>query len=149
MTTQTLYNIDFYAWLQEQAALLRQEELEKLDLPNLIEELEAMSKSQRRELTNRLVVLLTHLLKWQYQYDHRSRSWAGSIRHQRYEISLLLRDSPSLRRLLPDHIVEAYPRACTVAVEEMGLLNPNLPATCPFTLHQILDQELTLDNPVL
>lgn len=42
-----LYKIDFYAWTQQQAALLQAEELEKLDLPNLAEEDEGVYASVR------------------------------------------------------------------------------------------------------
>lgn len=147
MTTQTLYNTDFYAWIQEQATFLRQEELEKLDLPNLLEEIEDMARSQRRELTSRLTVLIAHLLKWQIQVEHQSRSWAGTIRTQRREINLLLRDSPSLRREIPDHIVDAYPGACDIAIQETGLLNPHFPPTCPYTIQQILDPDFFPASP--
>lgn len=141
MAAATLYNTDFYAWAQEQATILRHEELEKLDLPNLIEEIEEMSRRERRELTSRLIVLIAHLLKWQLQVEPRSRSWAGTIRHQRHEIDLLLNDSPSLRREVPDRIVTAYPLACDIAQQEMGLLSPNFPVTCPYSEQQILDKE--------
>jgi len=47
MTTAT-YETDFYTWTVQQADLLRNEEFEELDLPNLIEEIESMGKSQRR-----------------------------------------------------------------------------------------------------
>jgi hypothetical protein len=72
--TTTLYRTDFYAWTKKQAALLQAEEFEKLDLPNLVEELEAIGNSQRTEVISRLKVLVMHLLKWQFQADHRSRS---------------------------------------------------------------------------
>ena len=64
---------DTYTWAKEQAALLRAGRLEALDVANLIEELDAMGARERRELVNRLVVLLVHLLKWQHQPDRRGR----------------------------------------------------------------------------
>ena len=140
--TQTLYHQDFYAWTQQQAALLQTEELEKLDLPNLIEEIEAMGKSQRKEVRSRLTVLLMHLLKWQFQPEHQSRSWANTIRTQRREIDLELEDSPSLRREVPEMIGKAYPRARSAAIEETGALSSSaFPATCPWSVEQILDAE--------
>jgi hypothetical protein len=137
--TTTLYDTDFYAWTQEQASLLRAEEVEKLDLSNLLEEIEAMGQRERRELTSRLTVLIMHLLKWQYQPEHRSKSWASTLRHQRYELALLLDDSPSLRRELPERIALVYPRACANAIGETGLLA--LPTVCPYTSEQILDED--------
>jgi hypothetical protein len=143
-TTQpstTLYETDFYAWTQQQAALMRNEELERLDLPNLIEEIEAMGRRERRELTSRLKILLTHLLKWQFQPDLQSRSWRNTINSQRAEISDLLADSPSLRPELAACIATAYPRACHQAQAETGLLAPPFPATCPYAPDQILDAD--------
>lgn len=142
-TIAPLYETDFYAWTQEQAALLRAEELEKLDLANLIEEIEAMGRRDRRELSSRLIVLLMHLLKWQYQptlHGHaQPSSWLRTIHTQRRKLELLLLDSPSLRRELPDHLEYAWPRACADASRETGLSLVTFPATCPYTMEQILD----------
>lgn len=137
----TLYNTDFYTWTQEQATLLRNEELERLDAPNLIEELEAMGRRERRELLSRLTVLITHLLKWHIQPDLRSRSWQNTIRPQRRDIAFLLDDNPSLRRLFTELVEQAYPYARADAINETGLLAPHFPDTCPYTEAQILDSD--------
>jgi hypothetical protein len=139
MPTKSLYETDFYVWIQTQADLLREEEFEELDLPNLIEELEAMGRSERRELVSRLTVLLTHLLKWQYQPDMRSKSWQNTIRIQRRDIQRVLSDSPSLRATLAEFIALAYPDARMDAVEETGLLSPVFPEACPYSAEQILN----------
>lgn len=62
---QSLYETDFYAWIQEQAKLLKNREWNQFDLPNLIEEIESLGKQQRAELRNRLSILIGHLLKKQ------------------------------------------------------------------------------------
>lgn len=139
-TTTTLYRTDFYAWTKKQAALLHAEEFENLDLPNLIEELEAMGTSQRNEVISRLKVLLMHLLKWQFQADHRSRSWRNAINVQRWDLEAVLEDNPSLRRELPECIAKAYPRARREAIQETGLLRSPWPNSCPWTIEQILDE---------
>ena len=72
------YEQDFYAWTVEQGRLLRTGELSAIDAVNLAEEIESMGRRDRRELENRLTVLLTHLLKWQMQPDQRSRSWSAT-----------------------------------------------------------------------
>jgi hypothetical protein len=38
-----------------------------------------MGRSERRSLESNLIVVLLHLLKWQYQPEKRSGSWEGSI----------------------------------------------------------------------
>ena len=138
--TATLYETDFYAWTKEQALLLRSEEIEKLDLSNILEEIEAMGQRERRELTSRLIVLIMHLLKWQFEPENRSKSWTNTIRHQRTEIELLLEDSPSLRRELSERATMAYPRALSAASEETGLSATLFPAGNPYTAEQILNE---------
>lgn len=139
----TLYETDFYAWVQQQANVLRTEEFEKLDLPNLIEELEAMALRDRRELTSCLIVLLMHLLRWQYQPTPQGRSqprsWLNTITTQRHKIELILDDSPSLRRELSARIDYAYPRACLQASRKTGLSLTTFPSACSYTQEQILD----------
>jgi hypothetical protein len=91
------YDDDFFAWTEEQARLLRADELAEVDALNLAEEIESVGRSDRREIRSRLIVLLTLLLKWRFQAAARSAGWLGTIREERDQIELLLEDSPSLR----------------------------------------------------
>lgn len=93
-TKTSLYEQDFYAWLQQQAALLQAGRLTELDINHLIEEIDSMGISERRELYSRMKVLLQHLLKWEYQPELRSNSWANTLDEQRSSLELLLRHSP-------------------------------------------------------
>jgi len=68
----SLYDEDFLAWTEHQAALLRARRLDQLDLDSLAEELDTMGRSEWGELENRLEVLLMHLLKWDFQPARRS-----------------------------------------------------------------------------
>jgi Domain of unknown function DUF29 len=71
---------DFLAWTGQQAALVRAGRLDELDLDNLAEELDGMSRSEWGELENRREILLMHMLKLDYQPARRSRSWKDPIR---------------------------------------------------------------------
>lgn len=137
--TTALYNTDFYSWALRQVELLRNEEYADLDTANLIEEIEAMAKRDRRELLNRLKVIVVHLLTWKYQPTHRSKSWTDTLDEQRDEIDTLLDDSPSLRRELPGLMVKAYPKAVAKAVKETGLSPESFPPRCEWAVEQILD----------
>jgi hypothetical protein len=139
MTTQTLYDTDFYAWSQQQAHLLQRQDFAQLDLANLIEEIEDMGKNRQRELSSRLQVLLAHLLKWHFQPTNRSPSWRATIRIQRAELTDLLTDNPSLRPQLSSFINRAYPKARQAAWGETGLDEETFPTTCPYTQKQIFD----------
>ncbi len=138
---QTLYRTDFYAWTQQQAELLQAEEFERLDLPNLVEEIESMGISERKELTSRLTVLLIHLLKLRYQPRRRTRSWLSTINEQRNQLEILFRTSPSLRRQVTDEIEYAYPRARKGAAIETGLALATFPPDCPWKVEEILDAD--------
>jgi len=135
------YEVDFYAWANEQAALLRGGRLGAADIDNIAEELESMGKSQKRELISRLIVLLAHLLKWRFQPKRHSGNWKATIMVQRDELVRLLRDSPSLKASLEEAIEDAYGTAPKVAMSETSLPRSTFPAICPWTWTQIIDEE--------
>jgi len=139
VATQSLYEQDFNLWLNETAQHLKKRDFEAIDLENLIEEIEAMGKSDKRELSSGLIVLIFHLLKWKYQPSHRSSSWENTIDEQRNAIALVLEDSPSLRGFVATEIEKRYPMACKRAAKETHLSIDTFPMNCPFTATEILD----------
>jgi hypothetical protein len=141
----SLYESDFYAWTQEQAELLKHKTWEALDLPNLIEEIESLGRQERQELRNRLGVLLGHLLKWQYQPSNRGNRWLATIREQRTQTRLVLKDNPSLKPYVPEAIAIAYQLAQDLAVRETGMDYDTFPAECPYTIEQILEETFLPD----
>ncbi|TWH76256.1 uncharacterized protein DUF29 [Azomonas agilis] len=132
------YDSDFYGWTQEQADLLRSGRLTELDIQNLLEEIEAMGRSERRELESRLQVLFMHLLKWEHQPSHRGKSWQLTIEEQRRKVSRVLSDNPSLKSKLPELMASAYGDAVIGAERETGLERSVFPTSCPWTLEQAL-----------
>ncbi|WP_247893335.1 DUF29 domain-containing protein [Azospirillum endophyticum] len=129
-----LYDEDFVAWIERQAALLRAGPLTALDRANLAEELEDMGKAKRQELRSRLEVLLTHLLKYQFQPAMRTGSWLGTIGEQRHRIEDVVEESPSLRPLLAELLEDAklYKRAVQKAALETGLPAGTFPPVNPY-----------------
>jgi hypothetical protein len=134
-----LYDEDFYAWANQQAALLRAGKLGEADIAHIAEEIESMGKSEKRELVSRLNVLILHLLKWQYQPSHRGFSWRNSIRIQRREVAAHMLDNPSLKALLGAAIEQAYGTAVIEAETETGLGGEVFPLVCPWTYEQMMD----------
>jgi hypothetical protein len=108
------YDQVFYGWTQEQARLLREGRFAELDVPNVVEEIESLGRSERRELVSRLRVLLAHLLKWRYQDGLRGRTWQATIEGQRESARALLSENPSPKPQIPDMMVDAYARAGTL-----------------------------------
>ena len=133
------YDKDFYGWTQEQAALLRAGRLNDLDIDNLIEEVETMGRSEKRELKSRLTVLLQHLLKWKYQDGRHCKSWQLTIDGQRIEFTDTLIDNPGLKPLIEDIIKDAYKLAVVYASKETSLSKNVFPISCPWTFDQIID----------
>lgn len=139
--TQTLYDTDFNLWIEQTITALKSGDIQTLDLDNLIEEIEAMTRSDKREIFNRLKVLIMHLLKCQYQPQKKTNSWIKTINEQRDQIELVLADSPSLRPYLTLKLEEIYKKAKRDAVTETKLTPETFPTDCPFTEEQILDSE--------
>lgn len=136
----TLYDTDFYAWANEQAALLRAGKLDAADIANIAEEIESMGKSEKRELINRLTILLAHLLKWQFQPERRGNSWRLSIANSRDQLADVLADNPSLRAKLPEATASAYRYARRDAAVETGIAVTTFAPECPWTFDQIMDE---------
>ncbi len=134
----TLYQSDYYTWARQQADMLREGRFDDLDAAHLIEELDAMGARERRELANRLKILLTHLLKWQFQPDRRGASWARTIRVQRMDIADLIADEPGLTPEIPQAFEKAYPKAVLLAANETGMDESTFPRLSPYTVEQTL-----------
>jgi hypothetical protein len=138
---QTLYEQDFYAWIQQTAELLQSHQWDALDLEHLIEEMVDLGKSQQRALQSALRLVLSHLLKWKYQPERRTHNWQVTITRERLNIDELLQESPSLHRFLNDGqwINTTYQRARRETMVETGLLEENFAIACPFSVDEILD----------
>ena len=96
----TLYEIDYLLWTEETIAKLKARDFDRVDLENLIEEIEDLGRSQKRELKQRLKTLVEHLLKRLYvDMPQEFNGWERTIREQRQQIKLELMDSPSLKSI--------------------------------------------------
>lgn len=133
---------DFALWSAEQAALLTAGKFDRLDIENLVGELDYLGGSEKREIEKRLKVLVTHLLKWQFQPPKRSNSWKATLIEQRTEIAEVIRRSPSLKHYPATAMdTRSYEIARLRASGETGLPLGNFPESCPYSIEQILDTE--------
>jgi hypothetical protein len=133
------YEEDFVAWLEDQARRARRGDTDGLDLDNIAEELEGLARSDRREIRNRLKVLLLHLLKYQLQPRLRSPGWRGTITEQRRQIAGLIEESPSLQDFPAGVLDRCYAEAREDAALESRLPETTFPERCPFPLERVLD----------
>ena len=139
------YEKDLYTWALEQASLLRRRKFDEIDLEHLIEEIEDMSKSERRALQSFLETLLMHLLKWQFQPAYQGRSWKFTIIEQRKRIESHLQENPGLKSKLPELVEKAYAYAVTGAVRETGLDVNVFPQKCPWSYEQFTNPDFWPD----
>ena len=139
-----LYDEDIVLWSERQGALLRRRargELvndAELDWPNIAEEVEAMGRAEQEQLTNRLGVLLAHLLKWRFQPDRRGNSWRLTILEQRRRAERIVSRNTSLRPRLDEILAEAYGDALLIAERETALPPETFPGVCPWTVEAAL-----------
>jgi Domain of unknown function DUF29 len=138
-STQTLYETDFVAWADRMATLLEQRQFEDLDLINLVDEVQNLSRRERQALYSNLKVLLMHLLKWQFQPEQRSNSWNSPITEHRQRINRQLKESPSLKTYLAQIWAECYQDARQLASKETGLGLDLLPLNSPYAELNALD----------
>ncbi|HVC94743.1 MAG TPA: DUF29 domain-containing protein [Pirellulales bacterium] len=137
LATAGLFELDETCWLEATADLIRQGQLDSVDLATLAEYLTDMARRDRREVFSRLVVLLSHLLKWEYQPDRRSGSWQGTILEQQRELRQLL-DSGTLRDHATAVFAEAYADARKQAAAETEIARGTFPEECPWDLEGAL-----------
>jgi hypothetical protein len=133
------YGSDFYAWANEQAALLRAGRLGHADIEHIAQEIESMGRTEKRELISRLRVLILHLLKWKFQPTGRGSSWRASIRVQRLDLAEHLNDNPSLKAILPQAIATAFAAAVIEAADQTGLPESALPSSSPWAFDEMMD----------
>ncbi|MDB9451025.1 DUF29 domain-containing protein [Dolichospermum circinale] len=143
-TNKTLYEQDFYLWIQTTLAILKERKLEQLDIENLIEEIDSMGRSEKKELKTRLVVLIEHLLKLQYwteEKDYNARVWRNTVVEQRRQIAYTLADSPSLKGILNDVFLDCYTDARNDTINKYQLPSTLFPEQPSFSLIQVLNAD--------
>ena len=138
----TLYDQDYLLWTEDTVNQLRNKSFHHLDLANLIEEIEDLGKSQKRELKSRLGELLEHILKRTYiDMPDCYHGWVELVDKQRIGLRRLLKDSPSLKPYLLEVFDEVY--ADTLIVVCRSYSQCKFPKKWPFERN--LEALLTID----
>ncbi len=142
VNTITLYEQDYCLWLQETAQKLRSQKWSDLDVDNLIEEIESLARSEKKEMKSRLITLIEHLLKlqyWEAEKADNARGWRNTVVEQRRQLELLLEDSPSLKPILADIFFDCYQKARKDTLQKCQLQGEIFPYTPPFTVEDVVD----------
>jgi hypothetical protein len=140
-----LIQTDYIAWLDETITFLKQKKFDKVDWENLIEEIESLGRSQKRELRNRLITMLEHCLKLCYSdYVQDYRGWQETIRRSQRELQGLLTDSPSLKQYWDQVFLDSYAAALETLQDNPDYQSFDFPDDCPFPqeISQILQKKV-------
>lgn len=141
-----LYETDYYSWTALQARLLKENRISEMDIKNLIEEITDMGNRHVDAVESLSIVLVTHLLKWQYQPDQRSSSWRGSIVNSRNRIKRILKKNPRIKGKIPEIYSDIYEDALSVAIAETGLKREVFPTENPWTFDEIMELDFFPNN---
>jgi hypothetical protein len=147
------YDDDFYAWTQYQAEVLRSLPTSdnRFDRENVAEEIEDLGKNYRDAVRSQVRRILEHFLKLVYSPAGDPRGgWRGSIIDARAELDDRL--SPTLRRDLSAVLAKLYATARKRVASDLQDYGEqkaaaSLPAECPYTLDQILEDDWYPEPP--
>ena len=141
----SLYERDLHAWSREQARLLIEGRLAEIDAKNLAEEILDVGRNEYDKLESALRVLLTHILKWDYQPARRGPSWEATIAVQRRHAMRQLDENPSLKPRWSEAVLKAYEDARDLASGETGIDRSEFPEDCPYDWDAITTRSFVRD----
>jgi hypothetical protein len=155
MDRRSLYDEDYYAWLQQQAAALRRLAQDRRDLPNdldvaqIAEEIEDVGKSELRATEGFIRNVLIHVLLVAFDLDSSARRrWRLEIRT--FHAGLRKFATASMRQLVDmDELwSDAIEMADARLQEYVNRLPRTLPARCPLSFDEIREKTVDWDSVV-
>ncbi|HBQ99439.1 MULTISPECIES: DUF29 domain-containing protein [unclassified Roseofilum] len=136
-----LYEIDNEEWFSQTLKLLKNKQLDRLDLEHLIEELESVGRRDRLTVESFLEQIIRHLLLlqyWQEKYDYNANHWQAEIMSFRTQLHEYL--TQNLRNHLAENQSRVYQKALKYVSKKTGMI-VDFPENCPYDLEQLLDQD--------
>ncbi|NEO28558.1 MAG: DUF29 domain-containing protein [Kamptonema sp. SIO4C4] len=143
---KNLYETDEHLWLEETIKILKDNRLSDLDIDNLIEELESLSKRDKNRVSSLLEQIIRHLLFLQYWTTEQERNrnhWRAEILGFRTQLKKYL--TTNLYNYLTDEVNVIYQDALEYVQEKTGF-SVDFPTECPYTLEQLLDKKWLNDE---
>lgn len=136
----SLYDDDFYAWTQQQAALLRAmpPASNRLDAQLIAEEIEDLGRSEIRSAQSLCEHIIEHLLRLEYSgLTEPAEHWRREIVEWRLQLDKTLTRSITAKLDLPQRYRDAL-RLLRRQEQPMPEMLSRVPAQCPYTLDQIV-----------
>ena len=138
-TSRPTADSDYAAWIEHQVAALKAGRFVDLDVDDLADEVESLAKRDFKKLRGHLRVILTHMLKWDFQPERRDVSWRRSINASRDRVWGELASSPSFRPRVGEAVAQAFPSARLAAWDETGVFKlEREPRECPYSWNEIM-----------
>ena len=140
--TELTYEKDYYQWTIEQAQALRKlvnthqelKQLDNLDWDNIIEEIEALGRSEYSAVVSLLRRQIEHRLKIDYVSLPECRNkWKSEVIAFKKNIKRTL--APSMKPKLEKEFSEIYQDAVEIVETEYEI---SLPKQCPYSLKELL-----------
>jgi len=141
---EQLYQEDYSLWVEQTTQQLREQNADSLDWQHLAEEIEDLGKELKHKVDSYLKQLLIHLLLYQYWTEEKDLcgiGWRIEISNFRDELEWLF-ESKSLYNYFLTRIDLIYTKARRQAILETQLNEQTFPKICPFSVEQILTDEL-------
>ena len=138
-----LFEKDYYAWIQKMITALSVRRVDDIDFENLAEKVSDLAFLEEQRLSAHFQRLNCYLLLLIYQIDRtdHEKDWRWRLEDSRREISEILEESPSMRRLFLKIQENAYKHGVLMAEIEMGYLKTTFPKNCPWTIDQLLNMK--------
>ena len=143
------YDEDYYAWALDQAKRLRElaaiRPNEPIDWELLAEEVEDLGTSERHAVVRQIRRIIEHFLKLEHsQQTEPRRQWSVSVVNARDEVAQHL--TPSIRREVAAALPDLYVRERRSTARKLALYDEpdvatRLPAECPYSFDQLLDED--------
>jgi hypothetical protein len=139
------YDIDkeYDLWLQEQANYLRDRAFEKLDIENLIEELEALVRGEKSAVESLIYQILLHLLLINYWYEESEwnrNHWASEITGFRLQLNNKL--TTNLKNHALTRLDQLYQKARQAAINK----TKSSVKSARFPLERVYDFDNLIDD---
>ncbi|MGK7883905.1 MAG: DUF29 domain-containing protein [Crocosphaera sp.] len=136
---KTLYDIDPNQWLEKTIKILKENRFHELDLENLIEELEALGRSEKNAVESLLEQVIRHLLLLQYwsqEYQYNQSHWKAEITGFRTQLKRKL--TTNLRNHLLKELPSLYEDALAY-VNQKTNFEVEFPPESPYSLTELLN----------
>jgi hypothetical protein len=134
-----LYEQDFNLWTEQMAIAIRERNVIDMDWDNLLEEIDDMSKSEKRSLESYLERLIEHILKlqyWESEYQRNYRHWRAEVTNFRNRIKRIVYRSPSLNNYMSEVYSGIFQDAVDAQSNEF-----EIPDDCFIPLEKILEKD--------